>query len=288
MRRSDFLRRLAVVTGGLLLPGMAGALARHYDKYYLLQCFVRGFRFYEGPTLLDEIKEGDELELVREADNAHDPCAIALHWNGKKIGFVPAESNEILSRLLDIGLPELMAEVTFLKKEAATWENVSIAIYVLKERTEATPAASRGAYLTLLDTPTYYSLKRRDEIVTRLYKNGSSSYEPDDWYEYLEEGSRNDSIYSQIHNKLKPDVVYGVDDKLFALKREQLSTTRLPESAMDKIGQWMKQSDVVFADDGYVALSFQEAEGLVERVSDLSERLDMAGNRFIELVISNQ
>ncbi len=73
-----------------MLPEWAqGASLVHYKKYYLLQCFVRGFRFYEGPNLLGGMAEGHELELVREPDNEYDDCAIALYWNGKKIGFIP-------------------------------------------------------------------------------------------------------------------------------------------------------------------------------------------------------
>ncbi|MBK8845582.1 MAG: HIRAN domain-containing protein [Bacteroidetes bacterium] len=82
-------------------------------------------------------QRGGMLELVREPGNKHDEFAVALHFNSKKIGFVPAESNEMLARLIDIGTPQMMVEITHLKTEAAYWEQVAIAIYVLKEKIES-------------------------------------------------------------------------------------------------------------------------------------------------------
>jgi hypothetical protein len=157
----------------LSLGGLA-AIPKHwiksYTKVYLLQCFVAGFRYYKGPELLGKMQTGDMLELVREPNNEHDACAIALHFNNEKIGFIPAQENEMLSRLLDAQVVELMAEVTFLEHNAATWENVRIAVYVLKESSVALPA--QGEYLTQLETPKYTSLKRGDNVFRIHYEEG--------------------------------------------------------------------------------------------------------------------
>ena len=92
-----------------------------------------------------------------------------MHWNQKKIGFIPAEDNEILSKLLDIGIPELIAEITFLQPAAAAWENVRIAISVLKEIPASEQVPSTAAYLTQLETPRYRTLKRADERSDAVY-----------------------------------------------------------------------------------------------------------------------
>src|SRR3954469_9287365 len=103
------------------------------------------------------MNEGEMLELVREPQNEHDENAIALHWNGHMIGYIPREENRILSRLMDIGTPELMAEITHIQPQARTWENVHIAVLILKER-------PRGDYkkipadLRSLETPKYFTL----------------------------------------------------------------------------------------------------------------------------------
>lgn len=178
MKRKEFIKNLlGLGAGAVLLPSYTWI--KQYDKFYLLQSFVRGFRYYEGPKLLEEMKEGDMLELVREPQNEYDMNAIALHYNQQKIGYVPAESNEILSKLLDIGLIDLMAEITHLKKEAAAWENVAVAIYVLKEKTGSDILSGEAQELTTLETPEYYSIKNKGERITRFYYDESDLQEYD-------------------------------------------------------------------------------------------------------------
>jgi len=180
MKRSEFIKNLlGIGVGTILIP--SNSWIKQYDKFYLLQSFIRGFRYYEGPNLLDKMKEGDMLELVREPRNEHDASAIALHYNKEKIGYVPAESNEILSKLLDIGLIDLMAEITHLKREAAAWENVAVAIYVLKEKTGTETLSVEAHELTVLETPEYYSIKNEEAKITRFYldENDLSEYNTD-------------------------------------------------------------------------------------------------------------
>src|SRR5690606_35007236 len=98
MTRSTFLKKLL---GSLVIGKLPVSLTKDFRKIYLLQCFVAGLRFYEGMQKLHEMKEGDLLELIREPENEHDTCAIALHWRGSKIGFIPADMNEMLSMLMD-------------------------------------------------------------------------------------------------------------------------------------------------------------------------------------------
>jgi HIRAN domain len=98
MHRSEFLQQLlfSVFVGKLPV-----SITKDFRKIYLLQCFVAGFRHYLGMEHLNEMQEGDLLEMIREPENEHDECAIALNWKGHKIGFIPRETNEILSKLLD-------------------------------------------------------------------------------------------------------------------------------------------------------------------------------------------
>lgn len=165
MKRSDFVKSIIAAIGLSAVPVL---FLKQYDKFYLLQFFVRGFKYYEGPNLLNEMHEGDMLELVREPGNEHDEFAIALHFNSKKIGFVPAESNEMLARLIDIGTPQLMAEITHLKAEAGYWEQVAIAIYVLKEKVEGSKINPEALCLTQLETPRYHSIKLSDNSIARI------------------------------------------------------------------------------------------------------------------------
>jgi len=65
--------------------------------------FVTGFAYYEGCLVFNDLKIGTQLKLVREAENRHDPDAIAVHYGDSKLGFIPRGENDIIAKLLDQG-----------------------------------------------------------------------------------------------------------------------------------------------------------------------------------------
>lgn len=158
MDRSSFLKKLL---GSVAIGKLPVSVTRDFRKIYLLQCFVAGFRHYEGMQLLGKMKSGDLLELVREPENAYDPCAIALHWQGRKIGFVPAETNEMLSYMIDADALSLFAVITHLEQNAKPWENVAIAIYFVQEVNRDLPA--HASHLTKIEAPHYRTLGNKKQ-----------------------------------------------------------------------------------------------------------------------------
>ena len=64
---------------------------------------LAGYRYYAAAQVWDALREGDRLELVREADNPHDPNAVAVAWRGHKLGYVPKRDNAALAWGLDRG-----------------------------------------------------------------------------------------------------------------------------------------------------------------------------------------
>ncbi len=49
-------------------------------------------------------RAGDPLTLVREADNPHDPCAIAVHTAaGQKVGYIGYHQSRELAAEIDAG-----------------------------------------------------------------------------------------------------------------------------------------------------------------------------------------
>ncbi len=64
---------------------------------------VAGFQHAQGAEVLDELRVGDALELVREPGNPHDPMAIRIDWRGVKLGYVSRGDNAPLARMLDGG-----------------------------------------------------------------------------------------------------------------------------------------------------------------------------------------
>jgi HIRAN domain len=160
MNRSAFLTKLiaSIAIGKLPL-----SVTKDFRKIYLLQCFVAGFRHYEGMQLLPEMKAGDLLELVREPENEYDECAIALHWQGKKIGFIPASINEMLSILLDAAALSLFAVITHLEKNTQPWENVAVAVYFIQEVNKELPA--HASHLTRIEAPHYRTLSKKKDTI---------------------------------------------------------------------------------------------------------------------------
>lgn len=92
---------------------------------------IRGFQYWDGPLVLNELKVGDALDLIPEPDNPEDPYAIAIYAKGTKLGYVPREENGLLSLMFFYGHANLF-EVRILQvsTENAPWEQVRVGIYV--------------------------------------------------------------------------------------------------------------------------------------------------------------
>ncbi|MGB0390604.1 MAG: HIRAN domain-containing protein [Salibacteraceae bacterium] len=107
MKRSEFIQSLGLGASGLLLP-------KHLLKQQPIQIYdnyVRGIQFYQFKKTKNAIKEGDELQLMRETDNVHDQFAIAIYHQENKLGYIAAYENIVLANMLDAGT-ELKAFVS--------------------------------------------------------------------------------------------------------------------------------------------------------------------------------
>src|SRR5690348_14817166 len=124
MKRSDFLQRLIAIAG---VGSFSLQTIIPRRKIFLQQFFVAGFRHYKGMELLPYMQENDLLELRREPDNEHDANAIALYWQQEKIGYLPADINEVTARIMDAKALPLLGMITHLNHEAKPWENVAAA-----------------------------------------------------------------------------------------------------------------------------------------------------------------
>ena len=280
MKRIDFIKGLIAMGGMSFLSGKF-VEAKQFKKFYLLQSFVRGFRHYEGPALIDRMKEGDLLELVREPDNEYDPCAIALHWNNKKIGFVPAEDNDMLSKLLDIGVPELIAEIIFLKPEAAAWENVNIAIYVLKEIPVSEQVPSSAAYLTELETPHYRTLKRADQTITRIRKSADDELESVNAYQWLIKNAKQEDVKKLIGTSFDQSVDYGKQVDFLIVNKN-----RVPPSFAEQLRALESElynADQMFDEEGYMVLAVNKMGSYIDRINGMVNVADKLGRQFLEL-----
>lgn len=165
MKRSQFVKSLIGIYGIAHLPIDA---LKQYVKVYLKQCFVRGFSYYDGPKIIDEINTAGMVQLVREPNNEFDKRAIAIHFEGKKIGYLPRESNKTISILMDTNLLEFHAEITHIEKSASDWEKIRLGVFALKEIASPTDLEQIKPY-NVLATPHYYTINNeQDNYLTRF------------------------------------------------------------------------------------------------------------------------
>lgn len=104
--------------------------AREPTLVDLLECAIAGFQYHAGEILWPNLATGDELTLVREPDNRHDTHAVAIHWRGQRIGYIPRLANRALARRLDAGLPT-GAAISALRKHAPSWERVEVRVWAV-------------------------------------------------------------------------------------------------------------------------------------------------------------
>ena len=130
MNRIAFIK--SILAKGLLvsLPFNGKSKEDKLARILLYRHHVAGFQYGDGVRLVEKMKEGDELLLVREPENIHDEDAVAVYWKQHRIGYVPAVDNEMPNNFLLRGL-SLIARVDSLNKTAKPWQMCEAGIYLL-------------------------------------------------------------------------------------------------------------------------------------------------------------
>lgn len=79
---------------------------------------------------IDDVLDGIELpadvKLVRDAGNLHERWAIKVMHEGKRLGFVPCDVNEILARLMDGG--KKLAGTVFEREVRGRWNKLHMEV----------------------------------------------------------------------------------------------------------------------------------------------------------------
>ena len=120
--------RLWFSVPGLLLA--LQVLAEEPGIRFLVQSSpLAGFRYAEGVEVWPLLQPGDALELVREADNPHDPNAVRVEWRGRKLGYVPRRQNAALAWGLARGTP-LRARVSRLAEHPNPARRIEFEVYI--------------------------------------------------------------------------------------------------------------------------------------------------------------
>ena len=88
----------------LIGSGGVDALAPFTREIYLLDIVIAGTTFCKEITEIEpQLLPETVLKLIRQPQNQHDELAIGIYYNTIRIGWVPMENNEVISRLMDAG-----------------------------------------------------------------------------------------------------------------------------------------------------------------------------------------
>lgn len=128
MNRGDFFKTLGLGIAGL----SAAANPQAKANISLCSCHVAGVKFHEGINFLDQIKNWDSIDLVREKDNLHDSYAVSVHWQGKMIGYVPRDQNKLVAQLLDNSI-QVKGLILFADPNDKPWNSVWMHLFMEKE-----------------------------------------------------------------------------------------------------------------------------------------------------------
>ena len=98
-------------------------------EIHLFDSFVAGTTHLSDPSVLEEIKVGDQLSLLRENNKFDSNAILILTADKKKPGYVPEKDNIIFARLLDAG-KMLAAKIKGIEKKGS-FTKIAIGIYLV-------------------------------------------------------------------------------------------------------------------------------------------------------------
>jgi len=118
------------VNTGLLAALSSGAISIDVmpKEILVLECLVAGTSFRKLENVEAELISEVKLDLKREADNEHDKMAIGLWYKKSKIGFIPREKNEVISRLMNAG--KTFFAVLQAKEWEGNWLRLDVKVYL--------------------------------------------------------------------------------------------------------------------------------------------------------------
>ena len=103
-------------------------------KVHLANFHIAGFAYLEGCEAFEHLKIGTKLDLVREADNAFDPYAVAIYYGEYKLGFIPRGENHDISKYLDMGLEDIYeVRITRITPDVHPEQQVEVIVNIINQ-----------------------------------------------------------------------------------------------------------------------------------------------------------
>ncbi|MET3558775.1 hypothetical protein ABID29_001903 [Streptococcus rupicaprae] len=77
--------------------------SRNVEDFHLA-----AFNYYDGLEVVDQLKPGTYVDLLAEPTNPYDSEAVAIFYQGKKLGYIPKDRNTLISRMLYYGHGDIL------------------------------------------------------------------------------------------------------------------------------------------------------------------------------------
>lgn len=77
--------------------------SRNVEDFHLA-----AFAYYDGLDVLDQLQPGTAVDLMAEPTNPYDSEAVAIFYQGKKLGYIPKDRNTLISRMLFYGHGDIL------------------------------------------------------------------------------------------------------------------------------------------------------------------------------------
>ena len=117
----------------LALIGTGGvtALAPFTREIFLLDIVVAGTTYCKQLDAIEtELIPDTVLKMIRDPENRHDEMAIGIFYMDVRIGWVPRELNEVISRLMDAG-KAFFCRIVYVRK-INDWLKISAKIFMVE------------------------------------------------------------------------------------------------------------------------------------------------------------
>ena len=100
------------------------------QEIFLIEVHIAGTTHIENMDELEpKLTEGVEVKFYREPNNKYDKKAIVVKDKEEnKLGYIPRDKNEILSRLMDAG--KLLYGKVKSKEKIGEWTKIEMEVYL--------------------------------------------------------------------------------------------------------------------------------------------------------------
>jgi hypothetical protein len=103
----------------------------------LMDFHIAGFGHHEGLSVISDLRLGTKVELRHEPNNPYDPHAVAIYFNGNKIGYVPQGKNSEMFLFLYYGHDDLLeAYINMFDDDAHPERQFRVTVKVIDKREE--------------------------------------------------------------------------------------------------------------------------------------------------------